>query len=134
MKCENAQFAFPSFAANSVRNVRERERASSLLYLSLYLCVCVYVCECYLSIYPQIQTNLTVRSGSEVKFQKLPKGKQRKILQTSLALSLERERNGIEKEFLLEIIAHFAVKELLLPPSLSPSLPRSLEKLNFFHF
>lgn len=90
VKCENAQFAFPSFAAKSVRNGRERESASSFLYLSLYLCT--RMCECYLSIYPQIQTNLTVRSGSEVKFQKLPKGKQRKILQTSLALSLSLEK------------------------------------------
>lgn len=109
----------------------EREHLHFYTYLSIYVRVCV--CECYLSIYPQIQTNLTVRSGrSEVS--KVAKRKTERNI-TNFYRSLSLSRNGIEKEFLLEIIAHFAGKELLLPPPpLSLSLPRFLEKLNFFHF
>lgn len=93
VKCENAQFAFPSFAAKSVRNVREREKASPFLYTSLYLCVCVCVICLFIRRYKQISQCEVAKEN----FQKLPKGKQRKILKSSLSLEMELKRSFYSK-------------------------------------
>lgn len=109
---------------------RARESISISIPISLFMCVCVY--EWYLSIYPQIQTNLTVRSGKR----ELLKVAKRKTEKNITKFSLSLAQNGIEKEFLLEIIAQFAVSRTLhLPLSLSHTLSVSLfTKTELFPF
>lgn len=92
---------------------RAKENISISIPISLFMCVCMSVICLFIRRYKQISQCEVAKEN----FQKLPKGKQRKILQSSLSLSLAQ--NGIEKEFLLEIIAHFAVSRTLhLPLSL----------------